>query len=151
MSGSQQERDPDPLAAVVESADPALRAAARAEPAGGRVSEGVADRDRAVVLEAVREGYLLHYGEPRAFAGLDRDLELLGGDTLYALGIARLAANGDLDGVAELADLIALCARAEAEGRTELVEPLWRSSVAALGPEGGEGARATFRRLADER
>ena len=31
----------------------------------------------AIVLEAVREGYLLHYGEPRLLAGHDADLALL--------------------------------------------------------------------------
>ena len=141
----------DPLAAVVERADPALRAAARGAPAPERVASAGTDPDRAFVLEAVREGYLLHYGESRAFAGLDPDLELLGGDTLYALGIARLAATGDLEGVAELADLIALCARARAEGREELVEPLWRASGAVLaGDDRAEGARATFARLTAE-
>jgi hypothetical protein len=83
---------------------------------------------RAWVLEAVREGYLLHYGEPRAFSDLDEDLELLGGDALYALGLARLAAEGDLEAVAELAGLISDCARAESEGRD--TAELW---VAAAG------------------
>ena len=48
----------------------------------------------ALVVEAVREGYLLHYGEPRLLAGHDPDLALLAGDYLYALGIERLAALG---------------------------------------------------------
>lgn len=147
MSGSAP---PDPLPAVVAAAEPVLRQAALAEPRPGRVAAGVGDPDRAFVLEAVREGYLLHYGEGRAFAGLDPDLELLGGDTLYALGIARLAEKGDLEGIAELADLIALCARAEAERCPELVEPLWRASAAFLAGAGEEGARDTFPRLARE-
>ncbi len=46
----------------------------------------------------------------------DPDLALLAGDRLYALGLERLAALGDLDAVAELADVIALCAQAHAEG-----------------------------------
>ncbi len=50
------------------------------------------------MVEAVREGYLLHYGEPRLLAGHDADLALLAGDYLYALGIERLAALGDSDG-----------------------------------------------------
>ncbi len=60
----------------------------------------------ALVVEAVREGYLLHYGEPRVLAGHDADLGLLAGDYLYALGIERLAALGDALAVHELADLI---------------------------------------------
>ena len=58
------------------------------------------------MLEAVYEGYLMHYGEPRAFTGMDDDLRLLAGDALYALGLARLAESGDLEAVAVLSDLI---------------------------------------------
>src|SRR5215217_526554 len=49
----------------------------------------------ALVVETVREGYLLHYGEPRLLRGHDADLALLAGDYLYALGIERLARLGD--------------------------------------------------------
>ena len=42
------------------------------------------------MVEAVREGYLLHYGEPRLLVGADADLALLAGDYLYALGLERL-------------------------------------------------------------
>ena len=58
----------------------------------------------AFVVEAVREGYLLHYGEPRLLAGYDDDLALLAGDYLYALGIDRLAALGDTEAVAVLGE-----------------------------------------------
>ncbi len=89
------------------------------------------------VLEAVREGYLLHYAEPRAFEGMDDDLKLLGGDTMYALGLARLAADGDLEAVAELADLISACAQAESDGRA--TTGLWEASAARLArPNPGE-------------
>ena len=53
----------------------------------------------ALVVESVREGYLLHYGEPRLLAEADSDLRLLAGDYLYALGLERLAALGDLEAV----------------------------------------------------
>ncbi|HEX6457041.1 MAG TPA: hypothetical protein VF009_11050, partial [Solirubrobacterales bacterium] len=43
----------------------------------------------ALVVEAVREGYLLHYEQPRLLAGHDSDLALLAGDYLYALGLNR--------------------------------------------------------------
>ena len=112
------------------------------DPGVGRFEREVADRDRAFVLEAVHEGFLMHYGEPRAFAGMDADLRLLAGDALYALGLARLAATGDLEGVAELGDLISLCAWAKAAGADDLVEELWEASVEALA-RGGPGARAT--------
>ena len=36
-----------------------------------------AEGDYAFVVEAVREGYLLHYGEPRILGGVEPDLALL--------------------------------------------------------------------------
>jgi hypothetical protein len=79
----------------------------------------------ALVMEAVREGYLLHYGESRLLEGHDDDLALLAGDYLYALGLDRLAALGDTSAVAVLAELISKCAQAHAEGRDGEVEAYW--------------------------
>jgi hypothetical protein len=79
----------------------------------------------ALVVESVREGYLLHYGEPRLMAGHDADLALLAGDYLYALGLDRLATLGDTGAVAVLSELIARCAQLHAEGRDAEVEALW--------------------------
>jgi hypothetical protein len=81
-----------------------------------------------LLVEAIREGYLLHYGTPRLIDGADGDLRLLAGDYLYALGLERLAGRGDLDAVRELADLISLAAQVHAEngdgwGSTERVAP----------------------------
>jgi hypothetical protein len=87
----------------------------------------------ALVVEAVREGYLLHYGKPRLLRGHDADLGLLAGDYLYALGIERLAALGDAEAVAVLADLIARCAQLHAEAREDEVPLLWRASALAVG------------------
>jgi len=137
------------LAEIARAADPSLRAHADPHPSVGRYESGFPeDPDRAFVVEAVHEGWLMHYGTPRIFTGMDDDLRLLGGDSLYALGLARLAALGDLEGVAELAELISLCARVAAEGRAELTTELWSASVAVLAGEGGGGARAAFARLA---
>ena len=83
------------LAEVVAAADPALAPHAVSEPPPGRFEH--VDGVRGFVLEAVYEGYLMHYGEPRAFTGMDRDMRLLAGDALYALGLARLAETGDLE------------------------------------------------------
>jgi hypothetical protein len=74
----------------------------------------------------------MHYGEPRAFAGMDEDLRLLAGDALYALGLSRLAEAGDLEAVAALSDLISRSAQAHAEGRPEEAEALWESSAETL-------------------
>jgi hypothetical protein len=135
------------LADVAAAADPALREYAVREPGPDRFdgSNGLGP-DRAFVLEAVYEGYLLHYETPRAFEGMDSDLRLLAGDSLYALGLERLAATGDVDAVRELSDLISLCAFVQAEGRPELAEELWRATTRALSREGGPGARETLSR-----
>ena len=67
------------------------------------------------MLAAIREGYEQHYGQGRVLRTEDRDLALLAGDRLYALGLALLADRGDLRAVAVLADLISECASAHAE------------------------------------
>jgi hypothetical protein len=87
----------------------------------------------------------MHYGRPRAFTDLDPDLALLAGDALYALGLERLAAVGDLAAVAELSDLISLSAQAQTEGDAELADALWAASARALGSGGGVGARQVAR------
>ncbi len=83
----------------------------------------------ALVVEAVREGYLLHYEQPRLLAGHDSDLALLAGDYLYALGLNRLAALGDTAAVAILSDLITRCARLQAEANLDSIPALWRESA----------------------
>jgi hypothetical protein len=99
--------------------------------AGPRAAQAPAEY--ALVVESVREGYLLHYGEPRLLAGHDSDLALLAGDYLYALGIERLAALGDAEAVRELADLISRCAQLHAEGRENEAPEIWRASAVAVG------------------
>jgi hypothetical protein len=89
-----------------------------------------------LVVESVREGYLLHYGEPRLLAGHDPDLALLAGDYLYALGIERLAAQGDIAAIRVLADLISDCARLHTEGREGEIPGLWQDAVAKIGGGG---------------
>jgi hypothetical protein len=118
------------LADVVAAAGPALAPHAASDPGPGRFED--VDGVRGFVLEAVYEGYLLHYGEPRAFTGMDRDMRLLAGDALYALGLARLAETGDLEAVAVLSDLISATAQAQAEGRPDDAEALWEASAASL-------------------
>jgi hypothetical protein len=86
----------------------------------------------AFIVEAVREGYLLHYGEPRLLAGHDLDLALLAGDYLYALGLDRLAALGDTGAVAVLSDLISECARLHAEEAMQGIPQLWRTAASEI-------------------
>ncbi len=96
-------------------------------------AEGGPSGEYALVMEAVREGYLLHYGESRLLADHDPDLALLAGDYLYALGLCKLAALGDTDAVAVLSELIARCAQLHAEGRGDEVDPLWVDAARRLG------------------
>ncbi len=131
------------LEEVVAAVDPHLRPYAREAPGTDEADLGASDPHRAFTLAAVREGYLLHYAEPRAFAGMDEDLTLLAGDALYALGLQRLADAGDLEAITELADLISLCAWAHAERRPETARDLWSASAAALSGRGG-GAKSAI-------
>ncbi|HEY2637842.1 MAG TPA: hypothetical protein VGI54_10660 [Solirubrobacteraceae bacterium] len=104
---------------------------------GALAAAGPRTRDRAAdyafLVEAVHEGYLLHYGTPRVVVDADPDLALLTGDRLYALGLARLAALGDTEAVGELADVISLAAAAHAEGDPALAAAVWRAGAVAVG------------------
>jgi hypothetical protein len=130
------------LAALVREDGGLLAAAVEPEPSGatphgdavaaGPRAAGHA-ADLALVIEAVREGYLLHYGAPRLLSRADDDLALLAGDRLYALGLALLADAGDLDAVRALADLIALGAQAQAAGGEVLADAVWAAGCAEVG------------------
>jgi hypothetical protein len=101
--------------------------------AAGPRAEG-AEADYAFIVEAVREGYLLHYDEPRLLGGVDPGLALLAGDYLYALGLECLAGLGDLDAVRELAGLISLSALIHADGPAAgaTADALWLASATAV-------------------
>ncbi len=120
------------LREVLAAVDPALAEHAVADPGPDRFAGVIADPDRLFTIEAVHEGYLLHYGEPRAFAGMDPDLRLLAGDALYALGLSRVADRGDLEAVSELSDLITAAARAHAEDDPPRAAALWADSAQRL-------------------
>jgi hypothetical protein len=103
----------------------------------------------ALGLETIYEGYLVHYGTPRLFAPADEDTALLLGDYLYAHGLVRIAASGDVDAVADLSELISLCSQLRAEGG-EGDGPLWAATATLLGA-GREldAARAALRLRGD--
>ena len=96
-----------------------------------------APAEYALVVEAVREGYLLHYEQPRLLADPDPDLALLAGDYLYALALDRLAALGDTPAVAILSDLITTCARLQAEGNPDPIPALWRTAAEQIAASRG--------------
>ena len=107
----------------------------------------------ATLVEAIREGYLLHYAAPRLVSDVEPDLALLAGDYLYALGLRRLSLLGDLDAVRELSDLISLSAQIHAPGGDDertwfTADALWLACVVAVaaGPsDGNERAKGALR------
>lgn len=109
------------------------QAAARGPRAAARGNE------YALLLEMILEGSRLHYGSPRIVHAPDPDLALLLGDQLYALGLARLAALGDLTAVSELADTISLVAQAHATGDSLLAEAVWRAGASTIGWGASDG------------
>jgi hypothetical protein len=110
-------------------------------PLGDHAASGERTRERgdeyALLVEAIREGYLVHYDEGRVLRAPDTDLALLAGDHLYALGLDRLARLGDLTSVQVLAGVIARCAQAHAEGRPQDAEAAWQAGVRAVAERGG--------------
>jgi hypothetical protein len=103
------------------------RAAAEGPHAEGRRAE------YELLLEAIYEGYLLHYGSPRVVRAPDANLGLLAGDRLYAIGLALVVALGDTAAVAELADTITLSSLAQAAGELALADAVWAAGARAVG------------------
>jgi hypothetical protein len=140
----------DPLAALLRDEETLISSLVRDprdEPvlgalaaAGPRAAD--APGDYLLLIEAIREGYLLHYGSPRLIDAADPDLRLLAGDFLYALGLERLAAQGDLEAVRELADLISLSAQLHSGGgggeEAPTAKILWLASATAVGAGGNQ-------------
>jgi len=108
--------------------------------ASGPRAEGSRE-DYELLIETIYEGYLLHYADPRVALTSDQDLGLLAGDRLYALGLARLIALGDLEAVAELADTISLSALAHGAGEPELADAVWTAGARAIGWGSSESHR----------
>jgi hypothetical protein len=101
----------------------------------------VRGRDYELLLEMILEGYRLHYAEPLVVRPDDPDLALLLGDQLYALGLDRLAALGDLEAVTELADVISLAAQAHTVADAELADAVWEAGAVCVGWGSSEGHR----------
>ncbi len=95
------------------------------------------EREYALLVEAIYEGYLQHYATGRVVVPEDPDLALLAGDRLYALGLAWLAELGDLDAVIALADVISRAAQAHAERTPERAAAVWEAGVTTVGHGAG--------------
>jgi hypothetical protein len=105
---------------------------AQAAAAGPR-AEG-ARTEYELLVELILEGYRLHYGGAgKVVQPNDADLTLLLGDQLYAMGLERLAALGDLDAVVVLADVISLSAQVHAEGKEQRADAAWDAAGQAVG------------------
>ena len=103
-----------------------------------------------LAVETIYEGYLAHYGLPRLFAPPDRDTGLLLGDYLYAQGLVHLAATGSVKAVADMAELISLCAHLRAEEKPGDGEA-WALTVGGLGDGGPQDPATVPRALAAHR
>gem|GEM_PF-261408 len=110
------------------------------------IFSALAPESHGLGLESIYEGYLLHYGRPRLFAPADSDTAMLLGDYLYAHGLVRVAAHGDVAVVADLAELVSLCAQLRAEERAG-DGAAWAGTVTRLGADDPrlETARAALR------
>jgi hypothetical protein len=91
------------------------------------------EREYELLVEMIREGSQLHYGPHRVVQTDDPDLALLLGDQLYALGLTRLAALGDLEAVRALADVIGEVARASAAREPEAAASAWDAGARRVG------------------
>lgn len=131
----------EPRARAAASHAPALDLPGLAQLAATGPRTRGREHEYEVLLEMILEGYRLHYGEPLVVRPGDDDLALLLGDQLYALGLARLAALGDLDAVAELADVISLAAQAHSASDRELAQATWEAGVVSVGWGAGEDHR----------
>lgn len=100
--------------------------------AAGPRTQGRRD-DYELLVEAIYEGYLLHYGAPRVVRSAEADLRVLAGDQLYAIGLARLVKLGDTAAVAELADTITLSALAQSAGEPALADAVWAAGARSVG------------------
>ena len=117
------------IAGVVNDGAPVEGGLGLAAAAGPRAAGR--EEDYALLVEAIYEGYLQHYGSGRVVRPDDPDLALLAGDRLFALGLARLAEIGD-----------------HAEGDPERAGAVWAAGAAAVAHGGGpelESAKAAAR------
>ena len=104
----------------------------------------VSDPRFALGVETIYEGYLLHYGRARLFDPPDEDVALLLGDALLAQGLVLVAGTGSVAAVADLAELLALCTQARADG-ADGDGAAWAATAALLGTGGLDEARAELR------
>jgi hypothetical protein len=118
-------------AGQANGADPRDGAAGYAEAYAYAGAEAYADAEAyAEVIRDIASGARLHYDNE---GSSDPDLDLLLGDQRYASGLAKLAALGDLEETARLADLISRVAQLHAEGERAAARGLLEAAERRLG------------------
>jgi hypothetical protein len=127
------------LAAEAAAESPLWGEALRPQPERLGIFGSLAPERYALGLETIYEGYLVHYGRSRLFEPTDGETALLLGDYLYAHGLVRIAATGELDAVVVLAELISTCAHLRAE-QAEGDGEAWVDAARSLGGEPASGA-----------
>src|SRR4029079_4832261 len=122
----------DAITAAAANERGALAAALLAAEArrGGEVWGPLCGEPYAAGMEAIYEGYLLHYGQPRLFAPRDEGARLRCGAHVYAQGLVWIAATGDLAAIDALATLIGTAAAVRARGDDD--NDLWAATALAL-------------------
>ena len=136
------------IATEAERESSLWRDALRPEPEREAVFSPLGEDRYALGLETIYEGYLVHYGRSRLFEPSDEDTALLLGDYLYAHGLVRIAEVGSVEAVADLAELISLCAQLRADSAPGDAAA-WAASAALLGAGEVDDARCALRDRGD--
>ena len=134
----------DTIADEAAAESPLWRDALRAGPEREPIFSTLAEERFRLGIETIFEGYLVHYGRPRLFAPGDAETALLLGDYLYAHGLVRIASLGEVGAVADLAELISLCAQLRADGSAG-DGSAWAATATLLGRGALAAARAALR------
>jgi hypothetical protein len=127
-------RPPSPLGVVAQRASEVSPTWANVTSAPENATDPlppIPGRDRAIGVEAIREGWLLHRDSSRIVHGASPDLALLMGDWCYAAGLCTIADHGSLDDVARLATLVADVS-ARADQTVDELEPYWQRTLEAM-------------------
>jgi hypothetical protein len=122
------------IAAEARRESPLWAAALRAVPDWEPVFSPLAPSRFELGLETVYEAYLVHYGRPRLFEPDGETERILLGDYLYAHGLVHIAAEGGVDAVAVMAELISRCAALRATSAPG-DGAAWVDAARALGGE----------------
>jgi hypothetical protein len=132
------------IAGEAEQESRLWREALRPDPQHELVFSPLGEERYGLGLETIYEGYLVHYGSSRLFTPVDDDTALLLGDYLYAHGLVRIAEVGSVEAVADLAELISLCAQLRADQAPGDGE-VWAASAGLLGRGVLDDARKALR------